>query len=150
MAGTTGLAAARAPFFRRAAPKVREFLATRAFGKPVELEGREVIHAISSNVAWFVPIDLFVKALRALAVEEQVPQLEALRADPPDEAILLEHGEGQLGPRLGDLERQGQVFHRRLRRRDRERFETRASTAPSVEEAPHKSRGPLRPLQFAS
>jgi hypothetical protein len=51
-----------------------------------------------------------------------VPQLEALRADPPDQAILLEHGEGQLGPRLGDLERQGQVFHRRLRRRDRERF----------------------------
>ena len=65
--------------FAALAPKVREFLATRAFGKPVELEGREMIHAISSNVARFVTIDLFVKALRALVVEEQVPQLVAAR-----------------------------------------------------------------------
>lgn len=40
------------------APKVREFLATRAFGKPVQLEGREMIQAISSNVALYVTIDL--------------------------------------------------------------------------------------------
>jgi len=65
--------------FAALAPKVREFLATRAFGKPVELEGQVMIHAISSNVAQFVTIDLFVKALRALVVEEQVPQLIASR-----------------------------------------------------------------------
>ena len=59
--------------FAALAPKVREFLATRAFGKPVELEGKEMIHAISSNVARYVTVDLFVKALRALVVEEQVP-----------------------------------------------------------------------------
>lgn len=65
--------------FAALAPKVREFLATRAFGKPVELEGKTMIHAISSNVAQFVTVDLFVKALRALVVEEQVPQLVASR-----------------------------------------------------------------------
>jgi type III restriction enzyme len=65
--------------FAALAPKVREFLATQAFGKPVELEGREMIQAISSNVAQFVTVDLFAKALRALVVEEQVPRLVAAR-----------------------------------------------------------------------
>ena len=41
--------------------------------------GTEMIHAISSNVARFVTIDLFVKALRALVVEEQQPKLVAQR-----------------------------------------------------------------------
>lgn len=61
--------------FAALAPKVREFLATRAFGRPVELEGKEMIHAISSNVANYVTVDLFVKALRKLVVEEQEPRL---------------------------------------------------------------------------
>lgn len=65
--------------FAALAPKVREFLATRAFGKSVELEGTEMIHAISSNVAQFVTVDLFVRGLRALVVEEQVPKLVASR-----------------------------------------------------------------------
>jgi type III restriction enzyme len=65
--------------FAALAPKVREFLATRAFGRPVELEGKAMIHAISSNVAHFVTVDLFVKALRALVVEEQEPRLVASR-----------------------------------------------------------------------
>jgi type III restriction enzyme len=65
--------------FAALAPKVREFLATRAFGRPVELEGVEMIQAISSNVAQFVTVDLFVKALRALVVEEQVPKVLAAR-----------------------------------------------------------------------
>jgi type III restriction enzyme len=38
-----------------------------------------MIHAISSNVARFVTFDLFVKALRALVVEEQQPKLVAQR-----------------------------------------------------------------------
>jgi type III restriction enzyme len=38
-----------------------------------------MIQAISSNVAQFITLDLFVKALRALVVEEQVPQLVAAR-----------------------------------------------------------------------
>jgi type III restriction enzyme len=61
--------------FAALAPKVREFLTTEAFGHTVQLEGAEMIHAISSNVARFVTVDLFVKALRALVVEQQVPQL---------------------------------------------------------------------------
>jgi type III restriction enzyme len=65
--------------FAALAPKVREFLATRAFGKPVELEGKAMIHAISSNVAHFVTVDVFVKALRKLVVEEQEPHLVASR-----------------------------------------------------------------------
>ncbi|HTE40966.1 MAG TPA: hypothetical protein VK629_09045 [Steroidobacteraceae bacterium] len=65
--------------FAALAPKVREFLATRAFGKRVELESADMIQAISSNVAQFVTLDLFVKALRAMVVEEQVPQLLAAR-----------------------------------------------------------------------
>ncbi len=65
--------------FAALAPKVREFLATKAFGRAVELEGAEMIQAISSNVARFVTVDLFVKALRALVVEEQVPRVVAAR-----------------------------------------------------------------------
>jgi type III restriction enzyme len=65
--------------FAALAPKVREFLATKAFGRHVELEGMEMIHAISSNVAQFVTVDLFVRALRALVVEEQVPKVIAAR-----------------------------------------------------------------------
>jgi type III restriction enzyme len=65
--------------FAALAPKVREFLATKAFGRAVELEGAEMIQAISSNVARFVTVDPFVRALRALVVEEQVPQLVAAR-----------------------------------------------------------------------
>jgi len=61
------------------APKVRDFLATKAFGKRVELEGPQMIQAISSNVARFVTVDLFVKALRAVVVEDQVPKLLATR-----------------------------------------------------------------------
>lgn len=66
--------------FAALAPKVREFLATKAFGKPVELESAEMIQAISSNVARFVTVDLFVRALRGLVVEAQVPKLVASRS----------------------------------------------------------------------
>ena len=65
--------------FAALAPRIREFLETKAFGRTVELEGAEMIRAISSNVAQFVTLDLFVKALRALVVDEQVPQLVASR-----------------------------------------------------------------------
>jgi type III restriction enzyme len=61
--------------FAALAPKVREFLATRAFGKAVDLDEKAMIQAISSNVARFVTVDLFVKALRKLVVEEQEPKL---------------------------------------------------------------------------
>lgn len=61
------------------APKVKEFLAEHAFGRPVDLEAPGMVQAVASNVARFVTIDAFVKALRKLAVEDQEPTLVASR-----------------------------------------------------------------------
>ncbi|MEX1253691.1 MAG: DEAD/DEAH box helicase family protein [Dehalococcoidia bacterium] len=61
--------------FAALVPKVREFLETRAFGEPVDLNQREMILAISSNVAQYVTVKTFVQALRALVVEELQPVL---------------------------------------------------------------------------
>lgn len=65
--------------FAALVPKVRAFLETVAFGEPVTLEGPEMIAAISSNVARFKTVELFVKALRDLVLEEQTPELVAGR-----------------------------------------------------------------------
>lgn len=65
--------------FAALAPKVREFLTEKAFGRRVDLNGSAMVQAISSNVAQFVTVDLFVKALRSLVVEEQVPKVIAAR-----------------------------------------------------------------------
>ncbi len=61
--------------FAALAPKVREFLETRAFGGPVKLDDPGMIRAISSNVAQYVTVKTFVQALRALVVEELQPTL---------------------------------------------------------------------------
>lgn len=65
--------------FAALVPKVRTFLETTAFGKPVTLDGPEMIAAISSNVARYKTVELFVKALRDLVLEEQTPELVAGR-----------------------------------------------------------------------
>ena len=61
--------------FAALAPKVREFLETRAFGQRVKLEDPAILKAINSNVAQYVTVQTFVKALRPLVVEELEPQL---------------------------------------------------------------------------
>lgn len=61
--------------FAALAPKVREFLRTRAFGQPVDLDQPEMIRAISSNVAQYVTVKTFVQALRELVVEQLEPAL---------------------------------------------------------------------------
>jgi type III restriction enzyme len=61
--------------FAALVPKVREFLATRAFGGPVELDTKEMIKAIGSNVCQYVTVKTFVQALRDVLVEELEPQL---------------------------------------------------------------------------
>jgi type III restriction enzyme len=61
--------------FAALVPKVREFLETRAFGGPVEIETRAMIKAISSNVAQYVTVRTFVAALREVIVEELSPSL---------------------------------------------------------------------------
>lgn len=57
------------------APKVREFLETKAFGNKVNLDDPAMIKAISSNVAQYVTVKTFVEALRRLVVEELEPHL---------------------------------------------------------------------------
>jgi type III restriction enzyme len=61
--------------FAALVPKVQEFLSQRAFGQQVDLDDPAVIKAINSNVAQYVTVQTFVKALRPLVVEEIEPQL---------------------------------------------------------------------------
>ena len=65
--------------FAALVPKVREFLETKAFGRPVTLDSATMIEAISSNVARFVTVDVFVKALRKIVIEEQRPTVVSAR-----------------------------------------------------------------------
>jgi type III restriction enzyme len=60
--------------FAALAPKVREFLETKAFGEKVILNEPVMIRA-SSNVAQYVTVKTFVEALRKLAISELEPQL---------------------------------------------------------------------------
>jgi len=73
--------------FAALAPKVREFLRTRAFGRTVDLEAKETVRALSTNVAHYVTVSTFVKALRPLVVQELEPILlhpgHRLSATPP-------------------------------------------------------------------
>lgn len=57
------------------APKVRDFFERKAFGQEVDLSDPIVIKAISSNIASYVVIKEFEKALRELVVEQKEPQL---------------------------------------------------------------------------
>jgi type III restriction enzyme len=57
------------------APKVREFLETKAFGAKVALDEPAMIKAISSNVAQYVTVKTFGEALRKLVISELEPQL---------------------------------------------------------------------------
>lgn len=57
------------------APKVREFFQKKAFGKEVNLEEKLVIKAMGSNLASYVVIKEFEKALRDVLVEEKTAEL---------------------------------------------------------------------------
>ena len=56
--------------FATLAPKVREFLETKAFGETVDLTDQVMIKAIATTVAQYVTVTTFAKALRGLVVEE--------------------------------------------------------------------------------
>lgn len=62
--------------FAALVPKIREFLQTKAFGEPVNLDDRTMIKAIAHPVAQHVTVKVFVAALREAVVEEQTPTLE--------------------------------------------------------------------------
>ena len=61
--------------FAALAPKVREFLETKAFGEKVALDDPVMIKAIGSNVAQYVTVKTFVEALRKVVISELEPQL---------------------------------------------------------------------------
>jgi type III restriction enzyme len=61
--------------FAALAPKVREFFESKAFGKTVDLDDKAVISAMSTNVAHFVCVQTFKKALLGLTIEQQLPTL---------------------------------------------------------------------------
>jgi type III restriction enzyme len=61
--------------FSALAPKVREFLETKAFGEPVTLNEPAMIKAIGSNVAQYVTVKTFVEGLRKVVIAELEPQL---------------------------------------------------------------------------
>jgi type III restriction enzyme len=56
-------------------PKIREFLGDYAFGEHVDLDSRDIIQAISTNVAQYVTVKAFVSTLRELVVEQLQPEL---------------------------------------------------------------------------
>ncbi|MGI8824134.1 MAG: RNA-binding domain-containing protein [Chloroflexota bacterium] len=61
--------------FAALVPKVREFLAERAFGEPADLYDPIILKAISTSVAQYVTVKSFTAALRALVIEQQTPEL---------------------------------------------------------------------------
>lgn len=61
--------------FATLAPKVRDFFERKAFGHPADLSDPATVKAMSTAVAHYVCVDIFSKALRAVSVEEQEPQL---------------------------------------------------------------------------
>jgi len=63
--------------FSALAPKVREFFERKAFGAVVNLDDKALIKAMSSNVASYVVVKTFGKALREKVIEPTEPQLTA-------------------------------------------------------------------------
>ncbi len=61
--------------FAALAPQVAKFLETRAFGEQVDLNDPVILKAINTQVAAYVTVQTFVKALRPLVVQELTPQL---------------------------------------------------------------------------
>jgi len=61
--------------FAALAPKVRAFFEQKAFGHTADLTETTVVKAMSTAVAHYVCVDVFKKALQALTIEEQTPQL---------------------------------------------------------------------------
>lgn len=60
-------------------PKIHEFIEKFAFGEKVELDDHQILKAIGSNVSQYVIVQTFVKALRAIIVEQLIPEI----AGPP-------------------------------------------------------------------
>jgi type III restriction enzyme len=62
--------------FAALVPKVRDFLATRAFGETIDLTDKGSVRAIATSVAQYVTVKTLAAVLRGLVVEELAPRLE--------------------------------------------------------------------------
>jgi type III restriction enzyme len=73
--------------FAALAPKVTDFFEQKAFGHVVDLSDPVIVKAMSTPVTHYVCVDVFKKALQALTIQEQEPQLlepaRMLSACPP-------------------------------------------------------------------
>jgi type III restriction enzyme len=56
-------------------PKIQQFLREIAFGETVNLDDPVILRAISTNVSQYVVVQTFVKALRAIVVEQRIPEI---------------------------------------------------------------------------
>lgn len=63
--------------FAALAPKVRDFFSQTAFGRPVDLEDKQILKAMSRNAAAYVVCSVFEKALKSVLVLEVEPELLA-------------------------------------------------------------------------
>lgn len=61
--------------FHAIAPKVRDFFEHKAFGQTVDLSTSEAIKALSSNLASYVVVKEFERALREKVLEMRIPEL---------------------------------------------------------------------------
>jgi type III restriction enzyme len=61
--------------FAALVPKVREFFEVKAFGHPVDLTDAGIVKAMSTPIAHYICVDVFKKALQALTIAEQIPEL---------------------------------------------------------------------------
>lgn len=61
--------------FHAIAPKVRAFFEHKAFGRTVDLDTPEAIRAMSSNLASYVVVKEFERALREKVIETRIPEL---------------------------------------------------------------------------
>lgn len=61
--------------FKDLVPKIQEFFEVKAFSRKADLDKEEVIRAMSSNLAGYVVVKEFEKALRGILVEEKKPTL---------------------------------------------------------------------------
>lgn len=63
--------------FAALAPKVRDFLKYRAFGKEVDMDSPEVLQALSRRLTMRVTMDVFLDVLRPKLIQPQEPVLES-------------------------------------------------------------------------
>lgn len=63
--------------FAALAPKVRDFLRYRAFGREVDMDNTEVLQALSRRLTMKVTMDVFLDLLRPKLIQPQQPVLES-------------------------------------------------------------------------